>query len=465
MQVGLYLCGDRDNVRVNVGTFLRFATVAMLAIACGNDVPKGTIVLSVGEESEAFSRAPVPTSLVVEAIARDGTATALTTAALPATTVDVGDVDVNRVAALRVTARDAEGTLRLRGLSLPIQLGAFESASFPVFVQRVDEMARMPSPLGDAREDPRIAMARARYIVVAGGSGDNAKTGSLYDLALLKSFAFPSALSRAPSSLAVTGGKLLVIDASGASVVELTEFTETSIDPPSGGTFADVAGGATIVGDNGVTYIVGATRARTSGDATARILRIDTDGSLSFATLAEPRLGASAAWSPRVGLIVAGGASTGSAVERLGAGATLSVAVPYPSRAVTGAGAVVREDGTLLLLGGITPDGASAPSEIFDLACTTACAASVAAEPFPEAITRVEAFTLPNASVLALGSTSDGKSVAFRLDRDDGADARALMTARAIAFRAERKGARGIRLYNGSIAIVGGAASIEAYAP
>ena len=131
--------------------------------------------------------------------------------------------------------------------------------------------------------------------------------------------------------------------------------SNTAADLPSltGGSFADIAGGATITGDSGIQYIVGATRS--TGTPTAAILEIDPSdtsdtnyqvaGRPHWLNLANARLGASATWVEGRGLVVAGGSATAPGVEVLAPSAAVAAPLAFaPDDTVDGAGATGAVD-------------------------------------------------------------------------------------------------------------------------
>jgi len=424
----------------------------LAALAACSGTPTATLVLTTGGEADALSRTPAPTRLTLEAVAADGAAELLADLPLPAASmVPLPDVAFDRVARFRVTAFDAGGTALLRGLTLDVQAGALGGVDFPVFVQRTRELARMPAPLADGREAPLLALSGGRHVVVAGGP-PGGRDGALYDLAFLKSYAFPAPLPRAPRSMVAIGSDLLVIDEAGANWVNLSTFETGDAAAPAGGSFADVAGGATVPAESGVAYVVGATRQE--GAETARVLRVAPDGTLAFVTLARPRRGATATWVVGRGLVVADGAPDGPGLELLPPNAATPVSLPYVAREVTGAAAVQLEGTTLALVGGKTAQGAAAPGFTVDLACAAACAPAAFGGALQRVLAPAVAFHTGEGAVLLVGDAPDGASHAVRVGRTDAVD---------VPFRIPRRGGRAIRLPTGHVAVAGGASAIESY--
>ena len=88
--------------------------------------------------------------------------------------------------------------------------------------------------------------------------------------------------------------------------MDLSSGTTQELPAPAGGTFAEVAGGASTVATDASITIVGGTRL--TGGPTARVLGISPEGALGFGTLVAAREGACATFVPGRGVIVYGGA-------------------------------------------------------------------------------------------------------------------------------------------------------------
>jgi hypothetical protein len=428
-----------------------------LGLACGK--PAGTIVLTTGPETDALTRAPAPTRLVVDAYAPDGGRTRLADSPLPATKLDLGEQPKDGVFTLRVEGSDRDGVLRAAGGTLLVQAGALEDRRLPVFVQRTGELARMPSALGDAREAPLATLAVGRYAMTsAGADAALAKTTQLYDLLSLQAIASPPRFDVVPRSVAPIGSGVLLVHDAGAKVVDLSTAKSDDVPTPSGGTFDEIAGGPTVVAPDGVAYVVGP--ARTSGTPSKKVLRVEAGKGSAFLLLSEARLGAAAAWVPGRGLLVCGGSAAGAGCELLAPSATASVPLPYPPDATRGAAAAALDGTTVLLVGGVDPsdDAGVLPARIrrIDAACTSACQPSPWGKGLPVALAPVEAHALRGSALFVLGDGPDGKSVAY-LATDAATDP--------VPLRVPRRGARSLRSPTGSILVVGGAKEIESFEP
>ena len=438
----------------------RFSLGAALAVAFASapgcsKTPTGTLTLTTGGEGDALTRAPAPTTLAVDLVDAQGKVTSLGVVSLPATTVSLPDQSTSAIGIVRVTGADAAGATRVFGESLPVEFSGLAGGSVTIFIQRTGELARLPGALPDGREAPLLGLVAGRYVLVAGGSDSGqAKTTALYDLLSWATLPSPPTHPRAPRSLAAFVTRVLAIDDQGASAFDLTDSSASEVTAPGGGSFAEVAGGATIYPPDGSAYVVGATR--TAGMPTARVLKIDATGAFSFLALGSPRLGATAAWVPGRGLYVGGGNATAPGAEMIAAGATASVALPFPSDASVGAGSVALDASHVLVAGGVRSDGSDAGTRLFDLGCATACMPQAWPAPLASPLPGASVFVLPGAAALVVGDDAAGLTHVVRLDAKSATE---------ISLKAGRKHARGILLPTGQIAVAGGAAVIEGFAP
>jgi len=409
---------------------------ALLFAACSG-TPEGSIRIVTGDETDTFSRAPAPTTLIAERLSADGSRTEITRAALPSETVDLGERPRSEVGAIAVRGEDASGAVLVRGESLFVQWGALASADLEVFVQRTGELARLPRAPQGERADA-VALLAGRYVVSIVG-----RTASLYDMLTLQTLSNAPALPRDARSLAVFGTTALVIDADGAATVDFDDGTTTTLTTPQGGTFGDVAGGARVAAGD-AQYIVGGTRV--SGPTT-RVLAIDDRGVATFAATNVARAGACATFVTGRGLVVVGGSANGAGVEILAAGATVASPLAFPSDPVVGCAAATLDASRVLVVGGSSPT-----PRVYDLACTASCAATGWAD--TTALVRAEAHALAPDAALVIGDDADGATRVLRVTPAG---------AREIAPKIPRRGARSLRTSNGGVLLVGGAPGLEQY--
>lgn len=425
---------------------LAFAT-AFLA-ACTHE-PTGTFDVTTGGEADALSRTPAPTTLVVETLRLDGTKTELSRTALPATSLSLGSQKRTDVGALVVRALDDEGHELLHGETLFLQFGALESTDVSVFIQRNGEFARLPNPFSNAFTPSNVGLVLDRYVLAV----DDTKTATkLYDLQQLAPLLTSPSLARPARSLVTYGTVVVAIDENGASAVDVTTQARTEINAPSGGTFAEVAGGKTVTLGDGSSYVVGGTR--TDGDASARVLRVGADGKLSFSSLITPRKGACAAWVQGRGLLVVGGSASGAGLEIVDATTQQASALAYPSDPVSGCGVGALDQGHALVAGGTLPSGPESSVRTFDLSCAANCAPVVGSSSPPLALVRADVATMSSSAALIVGDDASGTTRAYRSTSE---------SAVALSFRVPHEGGQLVRMPTGGVAVFGGAAAIEQY--
>jgi hypothetical protein len=437
-----------------------------LLAACSSSA-SGTLQLVTGGESDTFTRSPVPTTLRVDAIDSSNNVTNLATAHLPTTSIDLGTQDENAVATLEVTGLGDDGTRLLYGASVPLQYGALDGQTVPIFVQRTGELARLPNPMPDSREAPALSPVQGQYLFVGGGTDPTlAKQTEFYDFASLSPFSTPPTIPRAPQSLAFVGTVALIVDDQGATYFDFSANTTAELQVPAGGSLADIAGGQTVVASDGTEYIVGGTR--TTGAASASVLIINPNdtssakqytGKLTWAFLSAPRLGASATWVNGRGLVVAGGSPTAPAVEVLPAlPSTTATPLAYPPDASMGAGATTLDTQHVLLAGGLEPGGGQdAGVRSIDLACSASCAPKVWSS-LPVPIGTARAFTIDAANAVVIGSegAGGGLSHVFRLTST---------AATEVPTKVPHHNARATLSPLGTMLVVGGASEIESFVP
>lgn len=419
------------------------------ALTACSDGPTATLTLTPGDELDAFSKGPVPTTLVVESVDLDGNVQELARTALPTDDISLGDKGRTDVGSIRVRASDAAGNVVLKGETLYLQFGALENTSLEVFVQRVGELARLPRS-AQALDAPLLGTTVARYVVAATGT-----TLSLYDLLQLQPLTGLAALPRSARSFVTFGTAAIVIDDVAASTVDLSTGSFSDLPAPEGGTFAEVAGGLTVNAPDGSAYVVGGTRS--TGGPSQRVLVISKEGVTSFASLSVPREGACATWVEGRGVVVVGGGDASAAgAELLPIGTSQGAKLAYPADAVKRCGASTLDASHVLVAGGVgsaTDVAGAAPARVLDLACTADCKPVVWPGALP--LVRAESFTLTPTVALIAGDDAAGATRVFRASATE---------TREIALKAPRRNGRLVALpIKGTVAIVGGNAPIEQY--
>lgn len=424
---------------------MRPAFLAFVLLGCAS-TPEGTLSLVLGEETDALTRSPAPATLVLEAIDANGRASEVARAALPTSRIDLGSRSKDEFFALRVTGVDPAGKPLVWGQSIQFQAGALEDRNVPVFVQRVGEFARMPSRKEGLPQSPLLSLVAGRYVFVGSDTSFD-----LYDLTSYTWLDAQPKLPRPARSLVVRGTRLFVIDDQGGSLVDLSSGASADVRPPSGGSFAEVAGGATVSAEDGTQFVVGATR---PAPESQRVLRVDRDGTLTFIALTAPRSGAGAAWIAGRGLFVFGGSATAPGAELVAPGEASAGALPYPpSGPSPGNYAAPLEGSRVLVIGAANP---SQPS-VVDLGCTSSCAPTPRGGALPAG-----AAAGPGASLVAI----DARAAMLLVP---GAD-RAFLLGEGDVFELPLKqgrqtGAKLLRLDNGATIAAGGAPYLESFAP
>jgi len=418
------------------------------------------VALTTGGESDTFTRDPVPTSLLVEAVQRDGTRTTLADAGLPsATDIDLGSPSSTTVASIQVTARDSTGTTVVSGASPFLELLALQGVTLPVFVQRNGDLARMPGTLPDSRSAPLVT-ASGRGIYGAGGLLAGFADGGAppvfgYDLAFLEQFSSECSATRTPRSMVLENAALLLVDDAGATVVDLSSCTNADLGALADAgvpTWAAVSGGAAVYGEDGSGYIVGPSKPDFASNA---IVKVDTSGTVTTASVITARKGAATAWATGKGLFVYGGSGSGDGVEILSSGGTSASAPKYPSDATAGLLAVQLDANTMLLLG-------SSTLATVDLGCANnPCAVQPWGNGWPLSsvkVTPTALFKVATGVFVAVGDDAQGATHVFRLE--------STQPATEVPLKIPRNGARAVQTPTGAVVILGGGTTtLEAYVP
>jgi hypothetical protein len=418
---------------------LPFVALLGLSAACSS-TPTGTIQLDLGGETGVFARDPAPTTLTIDLVDSSGGRKNLFTGGV-ADSLSLSDVDQSAEGYLDLSAADAAGTVRVRGRSLPFTFGAIADATFDMFVQRTGELARMPGNV-DAREAPLTTVVTGRYVMLAGGTADT----TFYDVLVWGALGTPPNLPRVPKALAVSGTRALVVDDNGATSYDLSSSASTDVTVPQGGALSEIMGGATVYANDGTAYVVGATRP--TGDATARVLKVSTDGTLSFVSLSAPRVGAAALWVEGRGVVVIGGSSTAPGIEILGGGGTSAAALAYGPIKAPVLSAAALDGGHVV---------AGAAPVLYDLTCVSMCKPLPWAEPSVMFV-HADYFPLPGLTtdILTVGWDAQGDTHVFRVTEKTATD---------VPLKVARKRARGVAMPNGAIGVFGGALQAESFVP
>jgi hypothetical protein len=438
-----------------------------VAVSC-NPTASGTIQLVTGEETDTFSQSPVPTQVRVDADDGSGNLTTLATASYPTDSIDLGNQDETAVAILDVSALDANGNTLVYGQSVPLQYGALDGLTLPVFVQRVGQNARLTA-LTDSRQSPTLAILSDRFLIVGGGSDPTVANSTIvYDFAQLQVLDSPPSLPHVPMSMPIVGTIGIAIDQNGAAYYDFSQDASQELTAPTGFGFADVAGGQSIYdATDNVVYVVGATR--TSGSPTAAVLKIDANdssnsaypaGNMTWITLSTPRLGASAAWVDTRGLVVGGGSTTGAGVEVVATAETTGAQLPFPPDASTGAGMTKLDAVHVLVAGGVLPDGTDAGVRALDLGCAQSCGSAPSTQiwgALPVAVTGASAYSFDPARGFVVGNEpTSGLTHTFALTSAGATE---------VPTKVPHTNAAAMVSPVGSLILFGGAPDVESFVP
>lgn len=418
---------------------LWLSSLVLVAFAACSD-PDGTVTIVTGEEKDVFSREPKPVTLITETVALDGTKKELSRQAFPVDTIDLGELPQSDIGGVAITALGADDKPLIKGQSLLVQWGALREQQLQIFAQRTGELARVPAGPDAADVGPAVVV-QGRFVLGVFGA-----TAFLYDLLTLHTLNGQPALPRAPKSVVAVDAAALLIGDDGATSFDLQTGAAVDFPAPTGGAYAEVAGGARVVATDSSQFIVGASRV--GAGPSGRIFYVDADGKSSFVALTAPREGACAAYVEGRGLVVWGGDATAAGGEVLAPNATVATPLPYPADAIKGCAATALDQTHVLIAGG---DGG--PARVIDLACSANCTPAVWQGAIP--LVRAEAAPLAADAALLVGDDAAGATHVYRASPTE---------LREIPLKNPRRGAHLLRAPAEALVVVGGgAASIEMY--
>ncbi len=400
----------------------------LMLLSCASSEKNATVALVTGAETDVFTRAPAPKTLSITAIDKDGVERDLATTPLPATSLDLGNLDIGTVLRIQVRARDEQGKVLVAGRSTPILAG--DRDAVPVFVQRTGELARMPGPFPTAPASPMVEVVFGRYLFLA---TRGSRATQVYDFETLTPLSVGPALPVAAQSIVAQGKNLYVV---GDRVTALNVATGEVFNVTAPGDAAEVAGAVAVHGDGGAAYLVAATRE--SNVATDRNWVLGADGKLTARALSAPRTAAVAAFVAAKGLFVS---STDAPPELVSADSATPLGYPAPTARPLAAAAlddhsvvVVDEAGSVLR---------------YDLGCRAGCTAEVWTAGPKTAHATVLA--IDTARILYAGD--DGGAILTKTER------------RPLAIRDPRMAPRLFALPTVGIGLVGGATTLESFVP
>ncbi|MBI3201214.1 MAG: hypothetical protein HYZ29_06685 [Myxococcales bacterium] len=429
--------------------------MALALFGCGEEpIEPGRLVLTSGHEPDPWTAAPAPTRARVDKVLADGEEVSIGEPDPPVSRVSLGTGAAGQFTVTGLGQNDA-ALVRARSLLLdPVGLAGL---TLPLFVSRVDVLARPPGELpNDVGASPQVAAVAQRHLLVARASGATLTLDG-YDFAAWSAIAPPPPLECGAAScdlrsLAVAQGSLvLALGDDWGFWFDPIAGDSSPIDPPDGlASFGLVAGGRAIPATDGSVYVVGGTRADAPSTA---VLVIGTDGALSHLALSSPRQGAAAVWVEGRGLLVLGGGdATAAGAELLAEGAKAFVPLPQPPDETVGAAAVAWDATRVLRVGGRL-GGAPAPSVELSLGCASGCQPKAVGEAVD--LSEPVAFALEAERALVVGQDDSGNTSVKRWQAGTWSN---------VPLREPRSGASALRVPTGHVALVGGGPrTIELY--
>lgn len=429
---------------------------ALLVVACSSEpIPSGRYIITTGQESDVFTRSPVPVKFEVTQVDSNGNTTSLQASDKPIEAIDVGYTGSY---SFQLQGTDADNQRRIQAMSYYAPAWSLAGQENTLFAGRTDVFCRPPENLTVALGDhPAVGMFWGQMMWITGTSANTSTVGEGYDFFSWKQVSQPTFISQTVcanspctfKSIANYGGQFgLAIGDNWAVGIDIQNQSITDVKVPSGlGTWSNVSGGRSLNSPSGAAFVVGSTR---MDAASSQVLELAIDGNQYSHLLAVSRQGAAAVYLSDRGLVVSGGDASGTTtnpgVEFLAADGSDFVGIPYAADAVVGAALVPEVTGTRVWrIGGRNPDGSLAPTLVYDVACTNDCTPEAKPE-FDLDVTNAQGFKF-NQTRMVVGETSDGTMVAWRLTDDSPVP---------ILLREPRRNATAYSLPNGFLALIGG---------
>jgi hypothetical protein len=438
--------------------------LALSLSACSDEAEtlEAGVVFSPGKEADAFTRDPKPERIVITSRTGDGAERTLADAPWPEGSIALGELSEATPYAFRVEGRDAAGRVVIRGGTPFVSSDALVGDELTILCSRVAEGARPGSELSTGVARPVGALLFGRYAFLADAAPGSPVPAELYDFLALAPLSNGQALPRVARSLASGDGEtVLLVDETGATALDVAQGTAAEVALPFEA--SELAGAPAVQGEDGAYLVV---PSRLDRESTS-ILRVGSDGVLTGLSLPEPRRAAASVWIAGAGLAVLGGGP--STVDTFAAGSTVAGTLEVGLPPVHGGAAVSARVGEILFGGGTEGGGAPSPLRKLTLSCATGCPrVDDVADALPFGNTGdVSAYPMSAGSALFVGKSADGTTVA-ELVSDDGFT----VTVAPVPLRSARRGAFGLALGDGFVALFGGVdpdgnavASLEVIAP
>ncbi len=417
-------------------------------------LPDGVVAFVTSPDEDPWSADPAVQHVQLDLVTRTDR-TRIADVSAPPDPVSLGKGGPNDVIGhFEATGLSSAGDKVAFGSSIDFYIHGFAYTYVPLFVARTGGFATAPNPLLHPHDRPLSAIGSLVYLLIFGSADTAFET---YDPVSWSGSTESGPLPQTVKSVALfespqngsqaAVSSLLMVNDDGGTLFDFTAHTTSTASPPSQLTFADIAGGQTLVASDGTIYIVGATR--TEGAATNKVLKIDTSGVYHAVLLNTPRLGAAASLVQDT-LVVVAGSAKGAGAELLALGDTSFSELDLPADETSGAGLAELTSASVLLAGGHDASGAASATRTIDLGCASDCSATE----LPQAklsIGRSSAFQLADNVALVIGETDDEQTHAYLFDATG--DQATLIEQ---PLRAPRSRASATKLPNGQVGIIGG---------
>jgi hypothetical protein len=455
---------------------IRFCLPACVAVCCAcsaEPLPAGHYRILTGQETDTYTREPVPVTYKVTAYSStdsNAAATEVATSDQPITSIEVPATGSNWYT---LTAEDADGERRIQATSFAISGITVAGYEYPLFAGRTDVFCRPPSAFLTAQGDhPPVGLVWGRYLWAVGGSSDTSLATDSYDLIAwnesspqtsdnsFSELKCPERPCKFESFATYSYYDSTTVYQFGLGIgadwaISLNVYDGTSQDvnlPDELASWADIAGGKTFTSDAGAVYVVGATRSTAKSTAVLEI-STSTGSNIEVRSLNGARTGAAATYLENVGLVVIGGNATEPGVEILAPAGDTFTKLTYPADEVQGAALVAANSlnsNIVWRIGGRKADGTAAPSVAYDLACVQDCT--------PKELPDLD-LDVPVANGffyhdkrIVVGEQADGTMIAWRVTDT---------ATEIIPQRQPRRAATAVQLPNGFIALVGGTLLVD----
>ncbi len=347
-----------------------------LCIACSDTEPgPGNLTFSVGQEDGSLEGIE---QFEIERIDSDGSTERLATVSALPEAFELGTSGVHQY---RVTGFDGTGNRLVAGRTLTVDLAEIKGQSIPLFLARTDRPCRPDGGFEvSPSEYPTAGLIFGKMMWLLEEASESSLKTDAYSLAYLQQMSPPEGLSTlsCPDSPCQIGSLVtvglqyaLAISPEFALAMDLAQPLIVELEPPDPLTSWDeVVGGRVLPGADEAAVLVGPARM----DAPSRfVLGVDAAAAISVLELSTERQGAATLFEPGFGLLVAGGSTEGSGLERLVPGETEMVDLEFPADPVMGAALVIEDDTHVLRVGGMTPEQEPAPTVRIDVSCSDEC--------------------------------------------------------------------------------------------